>query len=297
MKDYHAILFPYAYNILGSAEDARDTIQDVLTKFYADAREGIENEKAYLVKSVINQAVNKKTRTKRTVQVEVWLPEPVATETADAHMHLKDILSYSLLVLLEKLNAKERAVFILKESFDYDHEEIADILSITVENSRKLLSRAKTSLFKPGEAREMVSSKEVQERNERTTVLLNNYIDAIRARNLEKLEHLLTEDIAFYADGGGKIKVVKKICTGASAVAELLFLTYHTYQRKSIVRLTEVNYQPAFLFYNGSRLVTCQVFDISPVDGRILQISTVVDPDKLKNMVDPGHDFRPQMEK
>lgn len=284
MKDYQQILFPYAYNILGSAEDARDAIQDVLTKFYADAREGIENEKAYLVRSVINRAINKKTRSKRTVQAEVWLPEPVATETADAHMHLKDILSYSLLVLLEKLNAKERAVFILKESFDYDHDEIADILSITVENSRKLLSRAKTSLFKPGEAREMTAGKEVRERNERTRILLNNYIDVIRGRDLEKLEHLLTEDIAFYADGGGKIHVVKKICTGASAVAELLSLVYDKYQQHATIRITEINHQPALLFYDGSRLVSCQVFDISPVDGRILQISSVVDPDKLKNI-------------
>src|SRR5579859_4509559 len=153
IKEYQDILFPYAYNILGSAEDARDAIQDVLTKYYAEPREGVTNEKAYLVKSVINQAINKKQRRRLIPQPEEWLPEPVATESADANVYLKDILSYSLLVLLEKLNAKERAVFILKESFDYDHEEMAEILGITEEHSRKLLSRAKSKLFKPGEAR------------------------------------------------------------------------------------------------------------------------------------------------
>ena len=69
-----------------------------------------------------------------------WLPEPVATEGADHDLHQKDILSYSLMVLMEKLDARQRAIFILKEAFDYDHEEIARLLDISVENSRKILS-------------------------------------------------------------------------------------------------------------------------------------------------------------
>lgn len=276
MKDYQNQLFPYAYNIAGSAEDARDIVQDVLTNYYATPREGIENEKAYLVKSVINHAINAKNRKKRMVQPEVWLPEPVATETADANIYLKDILSYSLLVLLEKLNAKERAAFILKESFDYSHQEIAEILSITEEHSRKLLSRAKTKLFKPGEpANQPV-------RTAQTNVLLENYIAAIRSRNMEKLEDLLAQDIAFYADGGLKLNVVKRICTGTTDVAKLLVFIYHTYQTSSEIRETTINHQPAFLYYNGNQLAVCQIFDVSPADGQILQINTVLDPEKLR---------------
>ncbi|RPD41706.1 sigma-70 family RNA polymerase sigma factor [Chitinophaga barathri] len=278
MKDYQKILFPYAYNILGSAEDAQDVIQDVLTKYYTDAREGIENEKAYLIRSVINLSINRKNRRKLAVQPEVWLPEPVATESADANVHLKDILSYSLLVLLEKLNAKERAVFILKESFDYPHDEIAGILDITEEHSRKLLSRAKTKLFKPSETPEMSI------RSERTNAMLQNYIDAIRGRNMEKLEGLLAEDIAFYADSGGKINVVRKICTGFTEVAELLAYVYHTYQTANTIKITGINHQPAFLFYDGDRLASCQVFDISPETGMIMQINSIIDPEKLKRI-------------
>jgi len=277
MTDYQQILFPYAYNILGSVEDARDIVQDVLTKFYADHRTGIANEKAYLVKSVINHAINTKTRRRRTVQPEVWLPEPVATESADANIYLKDILSYSLLVLLEKLNAKERAVFILRESFDYPHDEIASILSISEEHSRKLLSRAKDKLFKPGAA----AGPSI--RDERTNTLLRNYIDAIRDRNMQRLEGLLAEDIAFYADGGANINVVKKICTGNTEVAELLTLVYQRFQRQSAIRFIEVNHQPALLFYAGDRLTSCLVFDISPTDNRITRINSIVDPEKLKN--------------
>ena len=276
MTDYAPLLFPYAYNILGSAEDARDAVQDVLTKHYAEARDGVTNEKAYLIKSVINHAINVKTRRRRTMSADVWLPEPVATESADANVYLKDILSYSLLVLLERLSAKERAVFILRESFDYSHEEIAETLSLSVDNCRKLLSRAKEKLFKPAT---------VSTRDARTNALLHDYIDAIRGRDLARLEGLFVDDIAFYADGGGKVKVVRKVCLGAAAVAELLVFVYYTYQKHSTTRVAEVNHQPALLFYNGDRLTSCLVFDISPETGRILRINTVVDPGKLQNFV------------
>src|ERR1700744_6247112 len=96
------ILFPYAYNILGSVEDARDVIQDVLSNYVIRKKEDIGDEKNYLIQSVINWAINAKKRKKRIVgQSEVWLPEPVATDdAADRSLYLKDILSYSLLVLL-----------------------------------------------------------------------------------------------------------------------------------------------------------------------------------------------------
>ena len=278
MTDYSSQLFPYAYNILGSAEDARDAVQDVLEKHYAEAREGVENEKAYLIRSVINRAINLKTRRQHTAPPGVWLPEPIATESADAAVYLKDILSYSLLVLLERLNAQERAVFILRESFDYAHEEIGAILSITEAHSRKLLSRAKEKLFKPG------SSAPGTAVGPRAQALLQDYIGAIRGRDIPRLEQMLAADVAFFADGGSKRKVVMQQCSGAAQVAGLLSFTYHTYQRKSTIRVITVNHQPAFLFYNKALLVACQVFDISEADGKIWGISTVVDPEKLKGL-------------
>jgi RNA polymerase sigma-70 factor (ECF subfamily) len=273
--DYTNILFPYAYNILGSAEDARDAVQEVLIKHLTEPREGVMNEKAYLIKSVIHHSINQKQRQKRTLSEDSWLPEPVATESADAGLYLKDILSYSLLVLLERLNARERAVFILKESFDYSHEEIADILSFSVENSRKLLSRAREKLFKPAA---------VSQLDARTNTLLHDYIDAIRGRDLPRLEGMLAADIAFYADGGGKVPIVSKFCTGTGEVAALLVKTFFAFLSKTTIREAEVNHQPAFLYYNGDRLQACQVFDISPETGQIVRISAIIDPEKLKGL-------------
>jgi RNA polymerase sigma-70 factor (ECF subfamily) len=275
------MLFPYAYNILGSAEDAKDVIQEVWSNYITHRPEGVEDEKNYLIRSVINRAINTKKRKKRIIgEAEVWLPEPVATDdAADRNLHLKDILSYSLLVLLEKLHATERAVFILKESFEYTHQEIAEVLSITEEHSRKLLSRAKAKLFKPGPP--------AKDYDTHIPVLLEKYMDAIRRRDTPQLESLLSADIAYYADGGGKIRVVKKVCTGAAEVADLIILVYHRFQTRLTFRHTWVNHQPALAFYYRDRLVGCQVFYLEN-DGRILQISNILDPDKLRNELHPN---------
>lgn len=277
MKDYQQILFPYAYNILGSAEDAKDAIQDVLSNYVATPREGVENEKNYLIKSVINHSINLRNRRKKVSYGEVWLPEPVATELADTNINLKDIVSYSLLILLEQLNPKERAVFILKEGFGYSHQEISEVLSGTVELSRKLLSRAKSKLSQSKHPVKM-------HREPVPSEILERYVNTIRGGDTERLEDLLAEDITFYADGGGKVNVVKKICTGIHEVADLLVYVYHKFEVNARIIATTVNHQPALLFYVDGKILSCQVLGISPVSGEIYQISTVVDPDKLKNI-------------
>ena len=224
----HRILFPYAYNILGSAEDARDVIQDVLSDYVAGHREGIEDEKNYLIRSVINRAINAKKRKRKVIgQSDIWLPEPVATDdAADRNLYLKDILSYSLMVLLEKLNATDR--------------------------------------------------------DTQTSVLLERYMDAIRRRDTLQLESLLSAEVVHYADGGGKIQVVKKVSTGVAEVAALLIMAYHRFQAHLTIRPTRVNHQAAFAFYNGDQLVVCQVFHIDK-DGKIFQVSSILDPEKLRN--------------
>jgi RNA polymerase sigma factor, sigma-70 family len=277
VKDYQQILFPYAYNILGSAEDAKDAIQDVLSNYVATPREGVENEKNYLIKSVINHAINLRNRRKKVSYGEVWLPEPVATELADTNINLKDIVSYSLLILLEQLNPKERAVFILKEGFGYSHQEISEVLSGTVELSRKLLSRAKTKL---SQSRQPVKL----HREPVPSEVLKKYVNTIRGGDTERLEDLLAEDITFYADGGGKVNVVKKICRGIHEVADLLIYVYHKFEVNARIIATTVNHQPALLFYVDGKIISCQVLGISPESGEICQISTVVDPDKLRNI-------------
>lgn len=274
MKDYQSILFPYAYNILGSVEDARDAVQDVLYKHLSGGQKEVDNEKAYLIKAVINQSINIKEKNKKIRYGDEWLPEPIATEETDKAIRLNDIAAYSLLILLEKLNPKERAVFILKEGFGYSHEEIAEVLSATAENSRQLLSRAR---------RKLDADKQISRLEKPQQLLLQQFLQAVRDKDIHALEHLLTEDIRLSADGGGVIKVVATHCRGIKEVIDLLLLTYPRFLATATFVPTIINHQPAFLWYRDEKLFLCQIFGFSS-DGKIAQINNVLDPQKLKGL-------------
>jgi RNA polymerase sigma factor (sigma-70 family) len=246
----------YAYNITGSYEDARDVVQDVYLEVMNKPQENIENKKAYLTRSVINRAINWKNRQKKFVgeYPGPWLPEPVATEQADTALVQKDILNYSLMVLLEKLNAQQRAVFILKEAFEYTHEEIADILGLTEENSRKILSRAKKEL----------ADTRVQDSSKISTEYLNKYLDAIQSRDMKRLEQMLSDEITVLSDGGGKVPAITKPLTGKQRVMAFVLGYYKKFYQFLRLETGVVNHRPALFFYDSDdNLVTCQIFIIN----------------------------------
>lgn len=272
-ENYQKKLFPYAYNILGSAQDAIDVIQDVMLKQITKPKDELENETGYLIKSVINQSINLKKRKQKTVSESMWLPEPI--EMADSNINREEILSYSMLVLLEQLNPKERAVFILKEAFDYSHQEIGVALSFSTENSRKLLSRAKNILKEAGGRLKTASYVPV--------TYLQNYVHAIKNENIDSLIEMLSEEIVVRTDGGDKIKIVSERTVGVNSVAELMLYVFKNYQQTLSISLTEVNHQPAFLFYDHDNLVNCQIIEIE--NSKIARIYSIVDPDKLKLMI------------
>jgi RNA polymerase sigma factor (sigma-70 family) len=274
LKDYQKRLFPYAYNILGSYDDAKDAVQDVVTKYYSAGKSDIDNPVNYLIKSVINQSINLKKRGSKTATTGISLPEPLSTEGADTNIARKEIISYSLLVLLDSINAKERAVFILKEAFDYSHEEIGDTLQISTEGSRKLLSRAKIKLgaLRKGKTNMSFAS----------TSSLESYINAIKNGDVKNLETLLVKDIAVMVDGG-TISIVSPFESGLKNVIQLMTYVYNTYQSETDIKITSVNHQPALLFYQNGLLINCQVFEFEQDSAFITGIYSIVDPEKLKN--------------
>ncbi|RKR07866.1 RNA polymerase ECF family sigma subunit [Maribacter vaceletii] len=274
MKNYSDILFPYAYNILGSSEDAKDTIQDILMKYLLIDKKHIENEIGYLIKSVINQSINVKKKKDKTTTNTIWLPEPISTENADDKINNEEILSYSMLTLLEKLTPKERAVFILKEAFDYSHKEIAETIDFTIENSRKILSRAKIKLNNYKTINNKIQKNE--------TILLKPYIEAIQNGDITTIEKLLSKDILLAADGGKNIKVVKEQTTGITNTSKLLLYVYRAFLTGLKTKFSYINHQPAILFYKNGVLYNCQVFEFK--NTKINGIYSIVDPDKLKSL-------------
>ncbi len=275
IHSYHNLLFPYAYNILGSVEDAKDAVQEVLSR-YLKMDTTIKNEKGYLITSVVNQAINIKNKQKKNRSENILLPEPIATEESDIALHLKDIISYSLLILLEQLNVKERAVFILKEAFNYSHKEIAEVISGTKENSRKLLSRAKSKL------KTSKTPNNTLKRSESNTYL-KKYITAIQDRDVKKLEFLFAEDIQIVVDGGNEIKVLRNHTSGKLACIQLMFEVFEKFLQKQKVKFTEINHQPAILYFTKGKLLSCLVLSINE-NKKIYRISSIIDPKKLINI-------------
>jgi RNA polymerase sigma-70 factor (ECF subfamily) len=252
--------------------DAEDVVQDAFLNFMKINNDGIGNKKAYLVRTVINLSINLKKRRQKFKDQYFgqWLPEPVATEHADTTVNRKDILSYSLMVLLEKLNPKQRAVFILKEAFDYDHDEIAGVLNITVENSRKILSRAKT----------LVHAEADTVKTEIPHDYVNRYIDIIRKGDVHQLEQLLNEDITVISDGGGKAVAFMNPIRGIKSVSAALLGIYKKFYHSLTIIESQINHQPALFYYDSGKLVNCQVFGIE--NGHLKNIFFIRNPDKLE---------------
>jgi len=276
MDDFNALnkkLFPYAYNILGNIDDCQDVIQDVLIKFNEKDIDSISNHQAYLIKSVINQAINLKKKNDRERQQKITLPEPIVTNRGEDNIELDEILNYSMLVLLDTLNAKERAVFLLKEAFDYEHDQIAKILDIiSVENSRQLLTRAKKKLKSRNPNITTSSAKDRK--------YLAQYVETIRRGDIKTLERMLSDEVQVLADAGSRLQAVAEMTSGIDETVKLMTYIFEYYQKDLEIKIEEINHQLALLFYSGKTLINCQVFELNP-DGKITRIFSVVDPDKL----------------
>jgi len=278
LHHYQTMLLPFAYNVTGDFMAAEDVVQDVLNHHFLNSRDHIENPDHYLIRSVINRAINQKNllRNKMEQYPGKWLPAPVVTEEGIyAGADRARILHYSLLVLLERLNAKERAVFILKETFDFTHEEIGEILNISTEHSRQL--------FKRGKKKIMPSEPQLEKVNEGSQKLLQQLADAISAADIEKTKRLLAQDVQCVSDGGPKVRAARKMLVGQERVFKFLKAIYGKYfPEGATTTFSVVNHHPALLFKLAGNVFRCIVFDM---DGSVIRkILIMVNPDKFQGL-------------
>src|SRR5690606_9975151 len=178
-------------------------------------------------------------------------------------------------------NPKERAAFILKEGFDYSHSEIAELLEISPENSRQLLSRANKQLkggkFFPQKLNIGVHIE-----------TLGKYQAALAQANIKELEHLLVSDIKLNADGGSQVQVVKGKEVGRTATATLLVYVQQQFLADKEVTFQFFNHQPAVCFWEDDKLHNCHILQLND-EGAIQEIYSIVDPEKLKNIRKLSH--------
>ncbi|MFI6345003.1 RNA polymerase sigma factor SigJ [Streptomyces sp. NPDC050560] len=209
-----------AYRVLGSAAEAEDAVQETFIRWQAADVERIEVPEAWLTKVLTNLCLNQlaSARARRETYVGQWLPEPLLAGDpmlgpADTAQQ-RESVSYAVLILLERLSPNERAVYVLREAFDYPHREIADILDITEAASQQLLHRARKHLA-DGRART-----EIDEAAARRIV--GEFLAAATSGRTDSLVRMLTDDAVTVGDGGGKIPARAKPFEGAVAVAKFL---------------------------------------------------------------------------
>ncbi|GHF74809.1 RNA polymerase sigma-70 factor [Streptomyces griseosporeus] len=274
-----------AYRMLGSASEAEDAVQETFLRWQAADVERVQVPEAWLTKVLTNLCLNQLTsaRARRETYVGQWLPEPLLAgdpmlgpaDTAEQ----RESVSYAVLVLLERLSPSERAVYVLREAFDYPHREIAEILDISEAASQQILHRAKKHVAE-GKART-----EIDEATARRIV--EEFLAAATSGRTEPLVRLLTEDAVSIGDGGGKVPARAKAFEGAIAVAKFLRGLFRpTEAKRKIVGgspdvyATTANGEPAAVVVVDGRVVGVMCLEVTP-EG-IVAVRNQVNPDKLE---------------
>jgi len=279
--------FGVAYRMLGSVSEAEDLVQEAFLRLHRELEAGtrIGSPEGFLVTVVTRLGIDelRSARARRETYVGEWLPEPLLTADGDdpsRHAEIAESLSTALLVVLERLSPEQRAVFLLREVFDYPYARIAEVLGRSTDAVRQLGSRARRRVGE--EAPRFETSREQHER------LADRFFDALEEGNLEELEAMLAEDAAVRGDGGGAAAgggaggaggVRGRVrCARAMRAARRLLERMGT-----TLRRTEVNGEPGLVVLDPQeRIVSVITLEIQ--DGQVCAVNSVFNPDKLRHL-------------
>jgi RNA polymerase sigma-70 factor (TIGR02957 family) len=272
---HRRLLFTVAYEMLGSPSDAEDVVQETWLRWADVDHRAVRDPRAYLVRIVTRQALNR-LRTlarRREDYVGEWLPEPLATSPdVAADVELAESLSIAMLTVLETLGPAERAVFVLREVFDTPYDEIAEAVGKSAAAVRQIAHRAREHVA-ARRPRVSVSTTEHQE-------ALDRFLAAIRQGDLQGLLAVLAPDVVVVADGGGVVPAARRPVEGAERVAGLL-----------VRGLRSVDFEATAVWLNGSPAIRVDAgtafnaaVSVAVEDRRITRIYVVANPQKLARL-------------
>lgn len=278
------LLFSIAYRMLGSASEAEDVLQDAWLRFSSAAPSDVRSPRALATTIVTRLCLDRLKAARRTRELYIgpWLPEPVLTAdegSPDAVVQRSETVTLAFLVLLETLSAEERAVFLLKEVFEYEHVEIADMLGMSVDNSRQLLHRAKARLAK-GRPRLTGTA-------ESRRAIAERFARAFASGDGSELAALLAQDVNMWSDGGGKATAARRPLVGRDEVIRFLIGLHRTAEKlgllsRASLTIEEVNSEPALVLRVDHRLES--IFVVSVDHEAISALRVVRNPDKLAHI-------------
>jgi RNA polymerase sigma-70 factor (ECF subfamily) len=267
----------------GSVTEAEDLVQDAFFRLERARQSGVvvESTKAYLAATTTRLAIDhlRSARARRESYVGTWLPEPIVAdlhESPEQMAELSDSLSMAFLVLLESLSPVERAVFLLREVFDYSYEDIAQIVDRSEANCRQIFGRARQHL-RSHPARYEPSA-------EHGEALLRSFLAAARGGDLEQLVDLLAADAVFYGDGGGKASALGQPLYGRDRVAAFILNLFRQAPRLGVtVEPVLINGGPGIVTHDSQGKVV-SVLSLEVLDGVVQTVRGIVNPDKLAHL-------------
>lgn len=280
-NEHRPLLFSIAYRMLGTVSDAEDMVQETFLRWHETANETVRSTKTYLASIITRLCIDylRSARVRREQYVGTWLPEPILTPQVDNPsnlMELADSLSIAFLTVLERLSPLERAVFLLRDVFEYDYEEISNMVGKSPTNCRQILRRAKQHLN--AERLRFPVSRPQQEQ------ITAQFSEASTSGNLQDLLLLFAKDVTFLSDGGGQVIAAIKPIHGARKVARMFLAIRRKWLTdvNLVSHLVEINGEPGIIQYLGGHIHSAMTLKI--VDGRIQSIYSVRNPDKLKQI-------------
>jgi RNA polymerase sigma-70 factor, ECF subfamily len=283
VQTYRPLLFSIAYNMLGSVMDAEDCVQETFLRWYAASgdqeAERIHNPKGYLCTVITRLCIDelRQARRQRESYIGVWLPEPLVTDDMSSRMVQNEILSITLLHILEVLSPLQRAVFLLRQVFDYDYAGIAHVVQKSTVHCRQLMWQARHAL---GVNRQQDSPKVKQH-----SLIVHQFLDAYERGDMESLLSLFAHDVALSTDGGGKVKAARKPLYGAFKAARFLLSVKPKPPEMFMYRLAHINGQPGIINYQKEAPFSVWAFDIA--EQKIREVNVIVNPDKLRHIPPP----------
>jgi RNA polymerase sigma-70 factor (ECF subfamily) len=274
---HRSLLFTVAYEMLGSAADAEDVVQESWLRWAGADRSQVRDPRAYLVRVVTRQALNRlRTLSRRREDyVGEWLPEPLLTSPDVAEdVELAESVSIAMLTVLETLGPSERAVFVLREVFEMPYDEVAEAIGKSAATVRQIARRAREHVA-ARRPRVRVSPSEQQ-------AVVERFLAALRTGRLEELMEVMAPDVVLIADGGGLAAAALAPVHGSELVAKVL------------ARASQSAFESATVWLNGAPAGLIEVggepaaVSLVVEDGRVTRVYLVRNPRKLTRLDEPA---------
>jgi len=285
--EHRPLLFSIAYRMTGSVSDAEDLVQDAYLRLDRRLRAGdeIENTRAFLTTVTTRLAMDQMSsaRARREAYVGAWLPEPLLVEQdpgPQERAELADTLSFAFLVMLESLSPVERAVFLLREVFEYDYAQVAEITGKSEQNCRQILTRARRHIAASPRSSVSPASPASSAEGERVA---REFIAAVQGGDVTGVLDLLAPDVVAIGDGGRRGIAARVPLTGKEKVGSFLAANLRGGGRAARAEFAWVNGQPGGIGWDAHGRVLA-VVALEVTGGKITAIRSVTNPDKLAHI-------------